>query len=35
MPSSDWAEVLGQLGGANCDYSINSQAGAPVAAAAQ
>ncbi|GBF95759.1 hypothetical protein Rsub_08195 [Raphidocelis subcapitata] len=34
-PSSDWAEVLAQLGGANCDYSINSQAGAPVAAAAQ
>jgi hypothetical protein len=23
--SSNWAEVVGQLGSASCDYSINSQ----------
>lgn len=34
-PSQDWAALLGTLKGANCDYGINSQAGAaaPVSAA--
>jgi hypothetical protein len=30
-PSADWGALLATLGGANCDYTINSQAGAPAA----